>query len=182
MKRYLSKLAVAKYAYRSSIVALLIVGSTTSHASTFANSVTPDFDIGGSVTVTKVTDGDSLRSGKLKIRLFGIDAPEIKQNCTSATGESWACGFAAKTAIGDMLGADSILQCHLRDVDRYGRLVMQCFNQEQDIARALVKAGLALSYRQYSDLYVREEEQAQAAGVGMWQGAFLPPWQWRKNN
>ena len=32
------------------------------------------FSLGGEITVTKVSDGDSLRSGRLKIRLHGIDA------------------------------------------------------------------------------------------------------------
>ena len=36
---------------------------------------TPPFDIDGAVTITRIVDGDSLKSGKLSIRLFGIDAP-----------------------------------------------------------------------------------------------------------
>ena len=32
------------------------------------------FALAGEVTVTRVSDGDSLRSGRLKIRLHGIDA------------------------------------------------------------------------------------------------------------
>ena len=38
------------------------------------------------VEVTAVTDGDSLRAGDLRLRLFGIDAPEIQQVCQSADG------------------------------------------------------------------------------------------------
>ena len=33
------------------------------------------YDLSGHVNITKVSDGDSLRSGNLRIRLFGIDAP-----------------------------------------------------------------------------------------------------------
>ena len=54
------------------------------------------FRIGGKITVTKVSDGDSLRSGRLKIRLYGIDAPELKQNCANAAGRRWACCVAAR--------------------------------------------------------------------------------------
>ena len=39
------------------------------------------YDLSGRVQITKVSDGDSLRSGTLRIRLFGIDAPELKQEC-----------------------------------------------------------------------------------------------------
>ena len=39
----------------------------------------------------QVTDGDTLRKGKLKIRLHGIDAPENKQMCTNLNNELYAC-------------------------------------------------------------------------------------------
>mgnify|MGYP001385053697 CR=1 FL=1 len=55
-----------------------------------------NFTISRTVTVTRVSDGDSLRSGKLRIRLFGIDAPEKNQQCTNADGDKWACGEAAQ--------------------------------------------------------------------------------------
>lgn len=161
-------------------VSLPFVSGAGTLAGTLAGTSSASFDIAGSVTVTKVTDGDSLRSGKLKIRLFGIDAPEIKQNCTDADGTSWACGIAARTAVDEMVGTGAKIECHLRDVDRYGRLVMQCFHQGRDIADLLVRAGLALSYRTYSPHYIAAETAAKAAGRGMWQGSFMPPWEWRK--
>ena len=45
-----------------------------------------NFSISGKVSITHISDGDSLRSGKLRIRLFGIDAPEKTQHCTDANG------------------------------------------------------------------------------------------------
>ncbi len=138
------------------------------------------FSLSGQVEVTRVTDGDSLRSGKLKIRLFGIDAPEIKQQCKTDDGSSWACGIAARDAMRELAGSAPQLNCHLRDVDRYGRLVMQCFANDRDIAAALVDKGLALAYRNYSTAYVKNEASAEAAGRGMWQGDFNPPWEWRQ--
>ena len=66
------------------------------------------------------------------------------------------------------------------DVDRYGRLVMRCYAGKTDVAEALVKAGLALAYRQYSKLYINEENTARIARVGMWDGSFTEPWTWRR--
>ena len=43
-----------------------------------------------------VTDGDSLRFDKERIRLFGIDAPEIKQICNDKFKKPYACGEEAK--------------------------------------------------------------------------------------
>lgn len=151
---------------------------------TFGQSVlaedTAPFSISGSVEVTRISDGDSLRSGKLKIRLFGIDAPEIKQQCQHQDGSSWSCGQAAHEAMQALAKSTPKLDCHLRDVDRYGRLIMQCFAGGTDIAGALVGQGLALAYRDYSTAYVSAEQAAAAARLGMWDGSFTPPWEWRK--
>jgi len=138
------------------------------------------FRLAGEIVVTRVSDGDSLRSGPLKIRLHGIDAPELKQTCRAADGAVWSCGKASRAALAAMV--ENPLQCDLRDVDRYGRLVMRCMAGDQDIAEALVSQGLAMAYRRYSSDYVPAEEQAAAAARGMWQGRFETPWDWRKAN
>ena len=141
---------------------------------------TAPFAISGEVTVTKVSDGDSLRSGKLKIRLHGIDAPELKQTCKNADGDDWSCGKASRAALAEMV--DGPLRCELRDVDRYGRLIMRCLAGTTDIAESLVSQGLAMAYRRYSKDYVAAEEAAEAGQHGIWQGRFDAPWDWRKKN
>jgi endonuclease YncB( thermonuclease family) len=150
------------------------------HSTQATETTIAPFALSGQVGVTRVTDGDSLRSGRLKIRLFGIDAPEIKQQCETDDGSSWPCGLAARDAMRDLTGSAPQLNCHLHDVDRYGRLVMQCFANGHDIAGALVDRGLALAYRDFSSAYVENETRAAAAKRGMWQGRFSPPWEWRR--
>ena len=139
-----------------------------------------NFTISGSVTITRISDGDSLRSGKLRIRLFGIDAPEKKQQCTDADGAKWDCGTAAQKALTALVASAPQLQCDLIGVDRYGRVIMRCFAGKTDLGAALVQAGLALAYRQYSSIYSADEESAKAAKLGMWAGAFIAPWAWRQ--
>ena len=140
------------------------------------------YDFSGRVHITKVSDGDSLRSGNLRIRLFGIDAPELKQQCADQNGVLWGCGVAAQRQLNGLIGTNKDLQCSLRDVDRYGRLIMQCFNGATDIGAAMVRSGHALAYRHFSDLYIAEEEQAKTALKGIWRGTFSPPWEWRRQN
>jgi len=36
------------------------------------------------------------------------------------------------------------------------------------------------AYRRYSNDYVDEEEDASSRKVGMWQGEFMKPWEWRR--
>ena len=83
-----------------------------------------------------------------------------------------------RDAMRDLAGSAPQLKCHLRDVDRYGRLVMR-FANGHDIVGALVdRAGFA--YRDFSTAYVENETRAAAAKRGVWQGRFSPPWEWRK--
>ena len=163
---------------------LFIIGFGSIHApkATANDGQFPDnFAISGNVTITRVSDGDSLRSGKLRIRLFGIDAPETKQQCTDADGAKWACGAAAQKALEALVASAPHLQCDLIDVDRYGRVVMRCFAGKTDLGAALVRAGLALAYRQYSAIYSADEDSAKTAKLGMWAGAFTAPWAWRRS-
>jgi endonuclease YncB( thermonuclease family) len=45
-----------------------------------------------------IVDGDTIHIGDTKIRLHGIDAPEMRQTCTHG-GREWACGVLAKQAL-----------------------------------------------------------------------------------
>ena len=42
-----------------------------------------------------------------------------------------------------------------------------------------LRAGWAVAYVQYSANYVSAEQRAQDAKIGIWQGAFMLPSQWR---
>lgn len=139
------------------------------------------FSLQGDVSVTKVSDGDSLRSGPLRIRLYGIDAPELKQTCTDNSGARWPCGRAARDAMAE-IATTAPLRCVLMDVDRYGRLIMRCLAGRTDIAEHLVASGLALAYRRYSTDYVAAEIAAREDGRGLWSGEFEALWDWRRRN
>ena len=72
---------------------------------------------------------------------------------------------------------------HVRDVDRYGRLVSRVQVDGIDLSVALVAEGLAWHYTQYSDdpELARAEAQARAAEIGLWsQSSPVPPWEFRR--
>ena len=131
--------------------------------------------------IPSITDGDSIRIGKLRIRIHGIDAPERRQLCRSAQGEVRHCGQAATQALAALVGRRPV-RCLKRDVDRYGRLVAQCFAGGTDLGEEQVRQGWAVAYRRYSRAYVAEEIQARRARRGIWAGEFLMPWDWRRQN
>lgn len=114
-----------------------------------------------------------------RIRLHGIDAPEIRQTCTRGD-EKYPCGQAATEAL-MKIAADKEISCQRKDVDRYGRIVAVCFVGETDINARMVVLGWALAYRRYSTDYMDEEAKAKASRVGIWTGEFMKPWEWRHN-
>jgi endonuclease YncB( thermonuclease family) len=154
---------------------LLVIGATATLADDLP------WSLGGRVVVTAVSDGDTIRSGQLRIRLHGIDAPERQQHCTTPEGARWACGNAAWDALKTLVASVAALDCQITDVDRYGRLIMRCFAGEVDVGARLVRAGMALAYRRYADDYIADEEAARAARLGLWAGQFDAPWEWRRS-
>jgi len=126
----------------------------------------------------RIVDGDSIQIMENKIRLHGIDAPEIRQQCKTDL-ESQNCGQASKNALFYLVG-DSRIRCVWSQRDRYDRLLATCFKNNTNINAEMVRTGMALAYRRYSDDYDREEEIAKEAGIGLWATEFVAPWDWRK--
>ena len=127
-----------------------------------------------------VIDGDTLEIRGTRIRLHGIDAPESDQVCTGPHGK-YRCGQRAALALSDKIG-NGVVSCEPRDVDRYGRVVAVCGAHGEDLNGWIVANGWAIAYRHYSIDYVQQEETAAAAKVGIWQGEFVPPWDWRRGS
>jgi endonuclease YncB( thermonuclease family) len=132
--------------------------------------------------VPKIREGDSIQIGSTRIRLGGIDAPSVDQLCLNNTGERWTCGVAARDELIKHVG-DKSWTCHPRQAaDRRGRIVARCEVDGEDIQKWLVKSGWALSYTRFSHDYEADEKAAREAKAGMWQGAFIAPWDWRVRN
>ncbi|WP_101341298.1 thermonuclease family protein [Cereibacter azotoformans] len=125
----------------------------------------------------RVIDGDTLEIEGVRVRLFGIDAPERNQTC----GERdllWSCGEWATERLELLLGGGQV-RCTGAERDRYGRLLATCEVDGQDVGARMVRSGAALAYRRYSMRYVGEEGRAQAEGTGVWSGPMQRPEDYR---
>ena len=128
----------------------------------------------------RIIDGDTIHINKIKYRLHGIDAPEMKQLCNMKE-KNYKCGVKSKEFLGSLIGNQSV-KCNHKDKDRYKRIVAECFVGETNLNKELVRNGWALAYRDYSKDYVIDEEYAQENNLGMWKGTFIHPNKWRKLN
>lgn len=127
-----------------------------------------------------VIDGDTIEIHGQRVRLFGVDAPEMTQHCFTAENMPWRCGQQAALALADHIEGMTV-SCAEQDWDRYGRMVAIC-STDGDLALWMVLNGWATAYRRYSDLYIGAEDHARIAQTGLWAGSFENPAVWRKAN
>ncbi len=129
----------------------------------------------------RVIDGDSLRpaDGSHDVRLQGIDAPEIGQRCRDRLGRDYDCGRKARAHLKSIVAGRDI-RCRTMDVDRYQRSISVCHAGETELNRQMVADGWAVAYR--LPAYVGAERSAKNAGIGLWQGQFDEPENWRSLN
>lgn len=129
------------------------------------------------VGAAQAIDGDSLRLSGEELRLEGIDAPEYRQSCTDRSGREVDCGRAARRALVGLL-TRGLVTCEIGRADRYGRGLARCRQGDTDINAAMVRQGQAVAYGDYRS----EEEEARAAGRGLWALNFERPETWRRSH
>ena len=126
----------------------------------------------------KIIDGDTIHIINNKIRLHGIDAPEINQKC-QIDEQEWFCGIESKNALIKLILEDTV-KCKILDIDRYNRFIGICFVREKNINSYMVQNGWAIAYRYYSLDYINEEKIAKENKMGIWKGLFEEPYIFRK--
>lgn len=136
-------------------IALLIGFLTGEGYQAYLHGVPVGEEING--IVTYVIDGDTIRVNGVKLRLWGVDAPEQDQK-----------GYrqATDTMRQNMLRSVS---CIIHDKDRYNRLVAQCFREKVDIGAEVIASGWARDYRRHSKgYYLKDELSAKRNHKGLW--------------
>lgn len=132
-------------------------------------------------TVKSVYDGDTLTAhcpeGEVKVRVFGIDAPEMGQ-------KPW--GVQSRDVFRGLANHGGTIRLRVADQDRYGRTVAQVFAGERDLGLEMVQQGRAIVYAQYNDspVYQQAQTEAQQARRGVWEksGGQQDPAAWRRLN
>ena len=128
----------------------------------------------------KVVDGDTIHLNGEKIRFSGIDTPEIKQLCNK-NNEVIKCGIQVKELLINKIGKNKV-KCFNEGVDRYNRILAECFVNNQSLSKYLVREGFAFAYRKYSTKFIEDENFAKKNKKGMWSMTFEYPWDYRRKN
>lgn len=129
----------------------------------------------------RIVDGDRLEVDGNRIRLFGIDAPELEQFCGADKGpQRYPCGRRAKAALGQLFLDASNILCETKSVGEDGWNRAVCKVNGLDVNAEMVKRGQAMANREEAFVYIDEEDGAREAGVGLWASSFAAPWEWRE--
>lgn len=124
----------------------------------------------------RVVDGDTLALDRARIRLYGIDAPEIDQTCDQG---HWPAGLVSKSVLESMISGGEEVSCFVRGTDRYGRMIAVCLLGTADLGQEMVRFGEAWAYEFYSRSYVGEQDEAKKNHIGVWRHECQYPREYR---
>ena len=125
-------------------------------------------------------DGDTLEVAGQRIRLLGIDAPDLDQVCQHA-GRDYPCGTVARAALWDLVaGLDVSCAPTDRAPAEDDSVLATCTAGDFSLNESMAHAGWALAAPQAPDRYLAAQADAEQARRGLWRGQFDPPWEWRQ--
>lgn len=141
--------------------------------------------------VSTVHDGDTFTlNGKTKIRVFGIDAPELKQQCRldaihkPGASPCVPCGQSSRVALEKLILGKEVI-CKDRGKS-YDRIVGECTFGKTPIGPWMLTHGNAVVYAQFlkegdRSTYMGAEASAKRATEGIWAMTIVPPADWRNH-
>ena len=142
--------------------------------------------------VVRIVDGDTIQvidsNGiKFKIRLLGIDTPELKQRF----------GYESSLFLKKIIDGKSVIIISKPEknkpytLGRYKRIIGKIILNGKDINLEMVQKGMAWHYKKYiksqnvedRQSYNNAEQDARLNKVGLWSDVNpVAPWEWRKLN
>lgn len=127
-----------------------------------------------SASAQVVVDGDTIKIEGRAVRLHGIDAAELSQECA----DGWPAGRLAADHL-RLLIDGRVTVCTAVAQDRYRRTVAVCRADGVDIGEQMVADGMAWAFIRYSADYTAQEEAARSAGRGIHRHECTPAWIFR---
>lgn len=138
--------------------------------------VTPTPATSTAATVVAVVDGDTIdvqtSTGKERVRLIGINTPEISRD--GGTDDCYA--QEARTYLDHLVyrhDVELVSDPTQADTDRYGRLLRYVLVDGQSPAQLAIEAGAGTEYTydrpyEHRSDYLAAQDRAKGAGAGLW--------------
>ncbi len=136
----------------------------------------------------RVVDGDTLWINGVKARLFAVDAPEKKQSCREANGNTYSCGLEAELML-RRAAFSKDFYCTIEGAAAYNRVLTICYVGGDDVSELLLLKGLVVIDHEYMERYkkrpyfydrvegyIKAEEDAKKHNRGLWGAEFTMPW------
>ena len=127
----------------------------------------------------KVVDAAVIEINGQRIMLFGVDSVVRKQDCTM-DGKPWACWAASVRDLQTLVDQGPATCETVGEPDPYGRVLARCTINGQSLNDQLVRGGYALARPSETTEYVAAEAEAKEKKLGLWQGQFMRPSDFRK--
>lgn len=129
--------------------------------------------------VIKVADGDTItilhKGKKTKVRFYGIDAPEKKQEY----------GMKSLDTLKKLVNNKNV-KVEIKDKDQYGRVVGIVYLKNTNVNLYMLETGSAWWYKRYAKhefQFEKAVKKAQKEKIGLWKKKNpMAPWEFRKKN
>ncbi len=143
-----------------------------------------------SSTTDRVVDGDTIKLGDKKIRLLGVNTPEMSwggkpEECFAKEAKAYLETLVATGKL--RLEKDAVAD----EIDKYGRELAYLYSGDVLVNAALISEGYGFAYRRFKfsrkPTFIALEEEAKAQQKGLWKACdvkcskssckayFLPP-------
>jgi len=131
-------------------------------------------------TPERVIDADTLQVGGVRVRLWGIQAPERREYCIRKGQAGFRCDDVGRERLRALVASG--VECEAKGGgDPYGRTIALCRTADgRDVGREMVASGYAMAYRRFSRDYVADEAAARSAGQGWWSCSITAPERWER--
>ena len=115
-----------------------------------------------------------------RVMLYGLESMHPPQRCNIG-GEVWECWAAAVRQLQTFLAESPVTCTPVEPPDFLGRVLALCEQNGESLNERYVRSGFALAIEDEMPEYAEAEAAARAEGIGLWQGVFQEPADFREN-
>ena len=124
-----------------------------------------------------VVDGNTLEVGGALVKLFGSDAPELRQFCLVES--RFECGYSARSHLAALIRGNEVTCEMVPGPRNFGHCRITGGDGSPTLAEQMVADGWAVTDRRVSIDFGAIELEARRENLGMWASTFVRPSQWR---